>query len=360
MEYAYEGDQLSGESQGSVFTTALVDGLETGEADRDHDKWISIDELYGYVYDRVKAENPAQTPTRQGALEGDFYVARSVYEPPVEPAELDEHLLGLVDHPVPEARLGAVDALARLLTSSDKSAALAARQRLEGMREDDSHRVSEHAGAVLADEQARRATEEKRQREGEGMERTQGSLEVARKAEEERQWQSKRQRDGENGSLAVGWYVDPDREEGQRYWDGSAWTEHRVPHGPDAPPGVYPDPYGGGNWRRWDGSRWIDVRRRSALPKLSAARVATVGRVATVCAVLLVVDVSVVALFDEPYGTTHVGVVVGLLLAGVFLLVLIVAVVVRAVATLQAGLNNRTPRRGETRAEEHKRVAEGE
>jgi uncharacterized caspase-like protein len=61
-EYSYEGDQLSGEAQPSIFTEAVVEALETGKADRDGDKWISIDELYDYVYDRVKERTPHQNP----------------------------------------------------------------------------------------------------------------------------------------------------------------------------------------------------------------------------------------------------------------------------------------------------------
>ena len=62
MEYAYEGDELSGEGQPSVFTEALVEALASGRADRDQDRKISIDELYAYVYDRVKETNPNQEP----------------------------------------------------------------------------------------------------------------------------------------------------------------------------------------------------------------------------------------------------------------------------------------------------------
>ena len=46
MEYAFEGDELSGEGKPSVFTTAVVRGLESGEADRDQDRLISVDDLY--------------------------------------------------------------------------------------------------------------------------------------------------------------------------------------------------------------------------------------------------------------------------------------------------------------------------
>ena len=149
MEYAYEGDQLTESATGSVFTTVLVEGLETGEADQDRDKWVSVDELYGYVYERVKAENPAQTPTRQGALEGDFYVARSVFEPPVEPAKLDERLLELLNHPVAGARLGAVEELEPLLASTNRSVALAADNALQALASDDSRRVAARAAAAL-------------------------------------------------------------------------------------------------------------------------------------------------------------------------------------------------------------------
>src|SRR5262249_11598066 len=54
MEYAFEGDQLTDtrELAPSVFTSALVNGLETGDADRDQDGLVALDELYDYVYDR--------------------------------------------------------------------------------------------------------------------------------------------------------------------------------------------------------------------------------------------------------------------------------------------------------------------
>jgi uncharacterized caspase-like protein len=40
MEYAFEGEELTGSGNPSVFTTAVVKGLETGEADRDQDHRI--------------------------------------------------------------------------------------------------------------------------------------------------------------------------------------------------------------------------------------------------------------------------------------------------------------------------------
>lgn len=40
------------------------------------------------------------------------------------------------------------------------------------------------------------------------------------------------------GPIPPGWYRDPEDSQGQRYWDGTAWTEHRAPRsGAGTPPG---------------------------------------------------------------------------------------------------------------------------
>jgi hypothetical protein len=48
IEYAFEGDQLADDQRRrpSVFTGALVEGLATGDADRDEDGLVSLSELY--------------------------------------------------------------------------------------------------------------------------------------------------------------------------------------------------------------------------------------------------------------------------------------------------------------------------
>lgn len=80
MEYAFESEQLAEDPSArrpSVFTAALVEGLSTGEADRDEDGLISLNELYDYVFDRVREQNPNQTPSRSVEMQGDLYIARS-------------------------------------------------------------------------------------------------------------------------------------------------------------------------------------------------------------------------------------------------------------------------------------------
>jgi hypothetical protein len=149
MEYAYEGDELTGEGHPSVFTEAVVDGLRTGKADLDMDHLISIDDLYHYVYDRVRERTPNQTPSIKSDLEGVLYLARSSYEAPVVPAKLDPELVARTEDRYAGIREGAVQELASLLSSSDPSVALAARELLMLMTSDDSRRVAARAQTAL-------------------------------------------------------------------------------------------------------------------------------------------------------------------------------------------------------------------
>jgi Tfp pilus assembly protein FimT len=62
----------------SLFTKHLIAGLETGEADKDGDGWVSMNELYDYVQGKVVAENPAQQPTKHVKEErGGLLIAKS-------------------------------------------------------------------------------------------------------------------------------------------------------------------------------------------------------------------------------------------------------------------------------------------
>ncbi|HEX3650865.1 MAG TPA: type VII secretion protein EccCb, partial [Pseudonocardiaceae bacterium] len=87
LEYAYEGNELvlgtaDDRSTGSVFTAAVIKGLETGHADGNDDGRITADELYSYVYEQVRESLVPQTPTKHDRIKGDFLVAttrRSVW-----------------------------------------------------------------------------------------------------------------------------------------------------------------------------------------------------------------------------------------------------------------------------------------
>jgi uncharacterized RDD family membrane protein YckC len=151
MEYAFEGDELADtrELAPSVFTSALVEGLETGEADRDQDGLVALDELYDYVYDKVREATPNQTPGKWTfAVQGDLYIARRA-RPVTTAAPLPPELQDAIDHPLAAVRAGAAQELARLLQSRHAGLALAARLAMERLTEDDSRAVAGAAAAAL-------------------------------------------------------------------------------------------------------------------------------------------------------------------------------------------------------------------
>jgi sugar lactone lactonase YvrE len=86
IEYAWEGDDLSGQAEASLFTAAIVDGLETGEADRDGDGAVSIDDLYKHVYERVREAERPQTPLLWSlGVAGTVEIARNPHPPATAP-----------------------------------------------------------------------------------------------------------------------------------------------------------------------------------------------------------------------------------------------------------------------------------
>ncbi|GIH96839.1 caspase domain-containing protein [Planobispora siamensis] len=152
LEYAFDGPDLADAQEPpspSVFTKALVEGLETGEADRDQDGYVGVHELYDFVYDRVRAVTPKQTPGKWTFdLEGDLIIARRG-RPVERPAPLPTELQEAVDHPIARIRASAVDELERLRRSRHAGLALAARLALEELAHDDSRYVSAAAARVL-------------------------------------------------------------------------------------------------------------------------------------------------------------------------------------------------------------------
>ena len=152
MEFAFEGDQLGDDQhrRPSVFTSALVEGLATGDADRDEDGWVSLNELYDYVFDKVREQNPHQTPSRQVELEGELYLARSRRRR-VRPAPLPPDLQAALGDPNMYTRLGAVSELRSRLVSDDLPVAAGAYQALADLARNDSRTVAEPAAAAASE-----------------------------------------------------------------------------------------------------------------------------------------------------------------------------------------------------------------
>ena len=151
MEYAFEAGELAdtGEVAPSVFTSALVEGLESGEADRDQDGLVGLDELYDYIYDKVRTATPNQTPGKWAfGVEGELYIARRA-RPVTVPAPLPPGLQQAIDSPLAGIRAGAVQELAGVLRGRHAGMTLAAQLALEQLTGDDSRAVAAAAAAAL-------------------------------------------------------------------------------------------------------------------------------------------------------------------------------------------------------------------
>jgi hypothetical protein len=151
MEYAFEGDQPadSRELAPSVFTRALVEGLETGDADRDQDGLVALDELYDYVYDRVRTVTPNKTPGKWTfGVQGELVIARRS-KPVTTPVPLPPELEEAIDSPLAPVRVAAVHELVRVLHGTHAGRALAARLALARLTDDDSRTVAAAAAEIL-------------------------------------------------------------------------------------------------------------------------------------------------------------------------------------------------------------------
>jgi len=150
-QYALEGDQVIRQTDLSLFTHFLLEGLKTGEADMDHDGHVSLDEWYDYTYAKVVSETPRQIPHCWSYnQQGDLIIARNpntkkrVVELPLELAQA-------VESSFTSIRESAVHELGKLLGSRDSELANLARLSLEKMLEDDSRRISSAAESLLAE-----------------------------------------------------------------------------------------------------------------------------------------------------------------------------------------------------------------
>ena len=105
-QYAWEGDQVLGEVENSLFTHYMIEGLRTGAADRDEDGLITIDELYDYVYEHVLNDTPKQTPGKWAfGQQGEIVIAHNAAASRSKlPPEIEE----AVRSTLPSVRLEAV------------------------------------------------------------------------------------------------------------------------------------------------------------------------------------------------------------------------------------------------------------
>ena len=149
-QFAWEGDQVIGETENSLFTNYLVKGLE-GEADTNGDGRITIDELYDYAYEQIVNITPKQTPGKWSyKQQGEIVLRQNIRIEDTKPVPLPDDLLTAMNSSFPYIREGAVSQLDLMLKAKNLSLARSARLALERIAaEDDSRRVAQAAAKAL-------------------------------------------------------------------------------------------------------------------------------------------------------------------------------------------------------------------
>jgi Tol biopolymer transport system component len=149
-QLAWEGDQVIGETDKSLFTHFLIKGLK-GEADGDSDGRITVDELYDYAYDEISKVTPKQTPRKSAEkVEGEIVLRQNMRIEDIKPVALPDDLINEIEDLRPSVREWAVQRLEKILKGKNLGLARSARDVLEKLSaEDDSRRVAKAANQIL-------------------------------------------------------------------------------------------------------------------------------------------------------------------------------------------------------------------
>ncbi|CAG0946311.1 FHA domain-containing protein FhaB [Anaerolineae bacterium] len=196
-QYAWEGDQVIGEADNSLFTHFLIQGLQTGDADADGDGHITLQELYDYVEAQVRLSTSRQKPLMWALKEqGQLIIAQNP-RAGLRPVDLPIELRTAIENPLPAAREAAARQLDGLLNGPDLGLAMTAFDALKGLTSDDSRSVrtiattaltviAERLQAATAGSDAARLAEALAQREKLAAQRAEAERLAQQKAEAER------------------------------------------------------------------------------------------------------------------------------------------------------------------------------
>jgi hypothetical protein len=151
LEYAFEGTGLASDwSSSSIFSSAFVQGLETGRADLNRDGLVTDHELYRYVYNQVRLATPDLRPARRSGTDGPILIARNPGFLIADSSTLPAQVLDQLNSPKAQDRVQAVDELDKLLRTGSPPFVAAAREALHWLAGDDSQQVVTAAAEVLA------------------------------------------------------------------------------------------------------------------------------------------------------------------------------------------------------------------
>ena len=164
---SWEGNTVIGDTDKSLFTHYLVEGISSGRAAAQGDTEITVGQLYDYVHREVVKAHPGMTPQRfvdhqQGAI----VLARNP-NPVIKPKPLPEKLTAALARSEPFIREGAVKELGRLMAGKDKALAQSAKLALESQRDEerDIHVLKAVDEVISAYTETSAKSEEKRVRE---------------------------------------------------------------------------------------------------------------------------------------------------------------------------------------------------
>src|SRR5271165_3503486 len=156
IEFAYEKREPSGAIK-SLFTSRIIEGMDGGQADLDGDGLISVDELYKYVEERIRSEDPAQRPLKSGSVQGQLWLSRAVPRKDAIP----RNVLDLLQHNYFTVRLAGIDELERLISLNKDVLYPAATQALTKLLSDENPTVIRVADSALRRLQAEQLEKER-------------------------------------------------------------------------------------------------------------------------------------------------------------------------------------------------------
>jgi len=107
-QFAWEGDRVIGNTENSLFTHFLIKGLE-GEADRNGEGRITLDDLYDYTYEQIVSITPKQTPGKWAyKQQGEILLRQDMRIEDVKSMPLPSDLVDEIEDKRPYVREAAV------------------------------------------------------------------------------------------------------------------------------------------------------------------------------------------------------------------------------------------------------------
>jgi len=145
VQFAFES--IEG-SPSSIFTKTICEGIETGQADLDGDGWISLEDLFAYVSERMRDDSRAQTPEISYlGLNAPIRIARTRKHTSANEIDDDVSLAAVSAHP--ELRLAAATILSRYVKGANRHRSSMARARLRGLKNDESDYIRKLVSSSL-------------------------------------------------------------------------------------------------------------------------------------------------------------------------------------------------------------------